>query len=89
MLGFPNKKPKTPLKEGGEEVPIAIAPIEQELRIVKVLADEKTKKHLESLGIVIQGSIRILSSSGGNVICLVKGVRLALNRDVATKILVA
>ena len=89
MLGIPNKKPKTPQKEGGEVMPIAIAPIEQELRIVKVLADEKTKKHLESLGIVIQGSIRILSSSGGNVICLVKGVRLALNRDVATKILVA
>ena len=70
-------------------MPIAIAPLEQNLTIVKVLADEKTKKHLASLGVVVQGSIRILSSAQGNVIVLVKGVRLALNRDVATKILVA
>ena len=70
-------------------MPIAIAPLEEDLTIVKVLSDEKTKKHLESLGIVTNGKVRILSSAQGNVIVLVKGVRLALNRDVATKILVA
>ena len=70
-------------------MPIAIAPLDADLTIVKILADEKTKKHLASLGVVVNGKIRILSSSNGNVITLVKGVRLALNRDVATKILVA
>lgn len=70
-------------------MPIAIAPLDADLTIVKILADEKTKKHLASLGVVVNGKIRILSSANGNVITLVKGVRLALNRDVATKILVA
>ena len=70
-------------------MPIVIAPLNTNLKIVKVLLDDKTKKHLESLGITIGGSLSIVSSNGGNVIVIVKGVRLALNRDVAYKILVA
>lgn len=70
-------------------MPIVIAPRDVELTIVKVLVDEKTKKHLQSLGVVINGKISVISSNGGNVICVVKGVRLGLNRDIATKILVA
>ncbi len=70
-------------------MPIVIAPLDTELIIKKVLVDEKTKKHLESLGVVIGGKISIISTHGGNVICIVKGVRLGLNSDIARKILVA
>ncbi len=70
-------------------MPIVIAPLDTELTIKKVLVDEKTKKHLESLGVVIGGKISIISTHGGNVICIVKGVRLGLNSDIARKILVA
>ena len=70
-------------------MPIIIAPTDTQLRIVKILADEKTKRHLESLGVGANGDITVISSRGGNVICVVKGVRLALNRETASKILVA
>lgn len=70
-------------------MPIVIAPLDTELTIKKVLVDEKTKKHLESLGVVIGGKISVISTHGGNVICVVKGVRLGLNSDIARKILVA
>lgn len=70
-------------------MPIVIAPLNVELSIVKVLSDEKTKKHLQSLGVAVGGKISVLSSNGGNVVVIAKGVRLALNRDVASKILVA
>ena len=70
-------------------MPIVIAPLDTELTIKKVLVDEKTKKHLESLGVVIGGKISVISTHGGNVICIVKGVRLGLNNDIARKILVA
>ena len=70
-------------------MPIVIAPLDTELTIKKVLVDEKTKKHLESLGLVAGGKISIIFTHSGNVICIVKGVRLALNNDVAKKILVA
>lgn len=70
-------------------MPIVIAPTDVELTIVKILADEKTRRHLESLGVVANGKITIISSRGGNTICVVKGVRLALSRETASKILVA
>lgn len=70
-------------------MPLIIAPLDKELRIIKILANEKIKKHLESLGITINSVITILQQNGGNVICKVKEGRLALDRDIATKILVA
>ena len=70
-------------------MPIVLAPLNTDLRIVKILATDKLKKHLESLGITIDATIRILSQSGGNVICVVKEGRLALDHDSASKILVA
>ncbi|CDC42721.1 feoA family protein [Firmicutes bacterium CAG:449] len=70
-------------------MPIVLAPLDQDLKVVKILADEKTKKHLESLGITINSTIKVLSKSGGNVICIVKDGRLALDSNLSTKILVA
>ena len=70
-------------------MPLVIAPLNTLLTIVKINADEKTKKHLASLGVVINGKVTVISSNAGNLIIEVKGVRLAINRDTATKILVA
>lgn len=70
-------------------MPLIFAPLGRELRIVKILTDEKTKKHLESLGITIDSNVSIISQSGGSVICHIKDGRLALDKEMATKILVA
>lgn len=69
-------------------MPLIIAPENKELRVIKILADQKTKKHLESLGITVDSIITVLSG-GGNLICIVKDGRLALDRSLATKIIVA
>ncbi|MEG1519639.1 MAG: FeoA family protein [Clostridia bacterium] len=74
---------------GGGNMPMVVAPIGVNLRVIKVLADEKTKKHLESLGISINSNLSILSCSGGSVICVIKDGRLALDKSLATKIFVA
>ncbi len=65
-----------------------MAPLGKDVTIVKIATDEKTKKHLESLGITINSKIKVLSSAG-NVICMVKDGRLALDKNMAIKILVA
>ena len=70
-------------------MPIVFAPLNIELRIVRVLADDKTKKHLESLGISVNGSVTVLSSSGGSVVCKIKDGKIALDRNLSTKIFVA
>ena len=70
-------------------MPIVFAPLNIDLRIVRVLADEKTKKHLESLGITVNGNITVLSSSGGSVVCRIKDGKVALDSNLSTKIFVA
>ena len=70
-------------------MPITLAPINTPVKVVKVLADDKTKKHLESLGILVNSMITILSSVHGGVVVVVKSGRLALDAKIASKILVA
>lgn len=70
-------------------MPIALAPTNVEMRVVKILADEKTKKHLASLGILVGSSLVVISSVNGGVVIAIKDGRLALDRSVASKILVA
>ena len=70
-------------------MPIVIAPQNKPLRIVRIAADEKTKKHLENLGINVNGSVVVLSSSGGSVVVKVKEGKIALDSNLSTKIFVA
>ena len=70
-------------------MPIGLAPLNTEMKVVKILVDDKTKKHLESLGILINSNITIISSVNGGVVIAVKEGRLALDRSIASKILVA
>jgi ferrous iron transport protein A len=69
-------------------MPLVIAPQNVELKILKVLADEKDKKHFESLGIATNQNITVLANNGGSVIVKIKEGRIALDRNIATKIVV-
>jgi ferrous iron transport protein A len=70
-------------------MPIGLAPLNEELTVVRILLDEKNKKHLESLGILLNSKVTVISSMNGGVIIIVKDGRLALDRSIASKILVA
>ncbi len=70
-------------------MPLTLAPQNTELKVIKVLAEEKTKKHLENLGILAGEKINVIAGQNGSVIVMVKQGRLALNKELATKILVA
>ena len=63
-------------------MPLVLAPVGQEMKIVKIAADERTKKHLS-------GAITVLSSAGGSAVCIVKDGRLALDKNVAAHIFVS
>lgn len=67
---------------------LAFAPFGKSLRIVGIRADEKTGRHLSDLGLVIGGTITLLSASGGSCIIRLKESRLALDRVLAMKIMV-
>ena len=70
-------------------MPVSFAPLNRELEIKKVSAEDKIKRHLQELGITVGGKITLLSSTGGNVIVVVKEGRLCLDRSLACKIMVA
>ncbi len=70
-------------------MPLIIAPMNVDLKIKKIIVDEKLKKHLQSLGITIDSDIKVIDNVNGNLIIVVKNVRLALDKDIAGKILVA
>ena len=70
-------------------MPLMLAPHNQAVKIVKIVADEQTKKHLQNLGVLVGAEITVFSASGGSVICLVKSGKLALDRAVASHIFVA
>lgn len=70
-------------------MPLLLAPIGREVKIVKIVADDKTKKHLLNLGVLVDGTITVLSASGGSAVCRVKDGRLALDRNIAARIYVA
>lgn len=70
-------------------MPIGLAPLNVEMKVVRVLTDDKTKKHLESLGILVNSFVTVISSVNGGVVIAVKEGRLALDFSIASKILVA
>ena len=46
------------------------------------------KKHLEDLGFTVGSEVTVMSSLGGNLIVRVRDSRVAIGKDLATKILV-
>lgn len=70
-------------------MPLLLAPLNTDLKIIRLLVNDKVKKYLESLGLTVDTSIRLLSKVNGNVILMVKDGRLAIDSNMANKILVA
>jgi len=69
-------------------IPLSFANPGEENIIRKVGGSPEVKKHLENLGFVIGGTATVISSMNGNVIVKVKESRIALNDDMAHRIMI-
>ncbi len=69
-------------------MPLTLAAVGEENMIRKVGGNPEIKKHLEDLGFVAGGLITIVSTIGGNLIVNVKESRVAISREMASKIMV-
>lgn len=69
-------------------LPLVFANLGEEQIIKKIGGSDEVKRHLENLGFTVGGSVTIVNSLAGNVIVKVKESRIAINEDMARKIMV-
>ena len=69
-------------------MPLTLADAGVENIIKKIGGKPEVKQHLENLGFVVGGTVSIVSSIGGNLIVNVKDSRVAISKEMASKIMV-
>ena len=69
-------------------MPLTCASVGEENMIRKVGGNSEIRAHLENLGFVTGGNVTVVSTIGGNLIVNVKDSRVAISREMASKILV-
>ncbi len=69
-------------------MPLSLAGIGEEKTIKKIGGTPEIKKHLEDLGFVVCGTVTVLTMLNGNVIVRVKESRIAINDEMARRIMI-
>ncbi len=69
-------------------MPLTLANPEEILIIKRIGGSPEVKKHLENLGFVVGGEVRIVNRLGDNVIVNVKEARVAISEEMARRIMV-
>jgi ferrous iron transport protein A len=69
-------------------MPLTMARAGERNSVKKVGGKDETRRFLENLGFVPGAFVTIVSAIGGNVIVNVKESRIAINREMACKIIV-
>lgn len=75
-------------RKGAVMMPLALADAGRENIIRKIGGSPEVKKHLENLGFVVGGTVTIVNTLGGNMIVNVKESRVAIDREMARKIMI-
>ncbi len=69
-------------------MPLSYANPGEENIIRKIGGSPEVKKHLENLGFVVGGTATVVTTMSGNVIVKVKESRIAINEEMARKIMI-
>ena len=69
-------------------MPLSYANPGEESVIRRVGGSPEVKKHLENLGFVVGGTATVIASMNGNVIVKVKESRVAIDEEMARKIMI-
>lgn len=69
-------------------IPLSVADLNETLIIRKIGGSPEIKKHLEDLGFTVGGTVTLINKLGENVIVRVKESRIAINDEMARRIMV-
>ncbi len=69
-------------------IPLVFAEPGVEQIVKKIGGNEEVKRHLSNLGFTVGGAVTVINSLSGNLIIKVKESRIAINEDMARKIMI-
>ena len=69
-------------------MPLVMADAGEENIIRRVGGSPEMKKHLEDMGFTVGGSVTVMNTIGGNLIVKIKESRVAISKEMASKIMV-
>ena len=69
-------------------MPLTMLNIGETGKIKRIGGNEETRRFLNNLGFVVGAEVSVVSAIGGNVIVNIKNSRVAINEDMANRILV-
>lgn len=69
-------------------IPLVFADAGEKQVIKKIGGNDEIKHHLENLGFTVGATVTVVNSLAGNIIVKVKESRIAINEEMAQKIMV-
>lgn len=69
-------------------MPLSLSSPGDEAMIRKVGGSNEIRTHLQDMGFVPGGEVKVVSENGGNIIVSIKESRVALSKELASKIFV-
>ena len=69
-------------------MPLALAKPGEEAAILKITGKDELRQHLAELGFVVGETVTVVSEMAGSLIVQVKESRVALDRGMATRIMI-
>ena len=69
-------------------MPLNFAAVGEENVIRKIGGSPETRKHLENLGFVVGGKVKVVQTIGGTLIVNVKESRVAVSKEMAARIMI-
>jgi ferrous iron transport protein A len=69
-------------------IPLVFADAQVEQVIKKIGGSDEVKRHLANLGFTVGGTVTVVNSLSGNLIVKVKESRVAVNEEMARRIMV-
>ena len=68
-------------------IPLTAAKAGETVTIRKISGRDELRRHLAELGFVVDSNVTVVNEMAGNLIVQVKDSRVALNREMANRIL--
>ena len=77
------------MEEGVDLMPLSMAKPGETVVIKRITGKDEVRQHLAELGFVVGEAVTVVNVLGGNLILQVKESRIALDKTLAMRILVA